>query len=95
MAGRRSRYRRVRPQNSNRESAPTLWRSQASVQNPQRTALATESSARPQGTAHSSQDRNYQSWPLTERGVTDKVRRGEMTEWPKVPDSKSGVGQPT
>ena len=22
-------------------------------------------------------------------------RRGEVTEWPKVPDSKSGVGQPT
>ena len=23
------------------------------------------------------------------------VRGGELTEWPKVPDSKSGVGQPT
>src|SRR5688572_28826175 len=29
--------------------------------------------------------------PLTRPDPADKVRGGEMTEWPKVPDSKSGV----
>ena len=29
---------------------------------------------------------------LTALGPPASFRRGEMTEWPKVPDSKSGVG---
>jgi hypothetical protein len=31
--------------------------------------------------------------PLTARIEAARVRGGEMTEWPKVPDSKSGVSE--
>ena len=42
-----------------------------------------------------SKSRQGDTQPLTRSELTARVRRGEMTEWPKVPDSKSGVGQPT